>query len=430
MNAILKKMTYQSVIDHLFASKSYWYAGIPGIYDELAKAILEAKKQTPDLHLELVIDPKEKAFRSHLGDIDAVSELLYEGIILKEIPNHRLGFIISEHSAWFLFIQSRAIEKEPIGYNAIRMSSITKNELLLHFFRRTTSKDFNEEYINERRELDKIKEQITEHGMTEFTPAPIDEDELDYVDHTLEHNPPPSPDFKRIYDVYSTKIKFVEFEVNGIKFHQKTISIPSDILNLVDENLRNQISTRLHLFDKSSKEKIRQKLSLVENKVDNIRDNFLKRVTSRKKNVIRAVDLKSFNERIEVLKETYCEVQEEVEKDIRSSLISIKKRLKEELLQNFRQSPPEKLRRFKGDDQFELFLEDYVNEVVAKFSMPTPESLMNSFDISKRIFDPTFNDFKDKDFISELVQIGFIKDSEKAEIVDVYKAIGVQPNER
>lgn len=430
MNTLLEKLTYQSVIDHLFSANNYWYAALPGIYAELAEGILEAKKGNPELNVELIIDPKESAFRSHFGDADAVEELLYEGITIKEIPNHRLGFIISDKSAWFMFTQSRAIEKEPEGYNAIRMSSVTKNEIALHFFGHTASNDLQEEYTEEMRELVKVKEQVAGEGKTEFTPHPLDELEFGDVQYSLVTNPPPSPDFKRLYDVYSTKIKFVEFEVSGIKFHQKTISIPNAVLNLVDKNLRNQIRTRLTLFDKESQKQLQKKLSTIEDKVEEIRKDYLKRVKSRNKSIIKADRLKGFDSKISELKKSYESIQEEIELDIRYNLIHVKERLKEELVQSFTASPPENLKKFVGSDKFELLIDNHVSQIVNSIKLPTAESLMKKFDITILKFDPTTKDFRDEAFINELEEIGFIKEAEREEIVEEFKAIGTQPDDK
>lgn len=429
MSELLQKINYQYIIDHLFDADDFWYAAFPGIYQELSEAIIEAKEQIGDLEIKLIIDPKEEAFRNHHGDVGAVNDLVYEGVSILEIPGHRLGFIMSEKDAWLLFTQSRAIEKEARGYNAIRMSAVTKNELMLHFFGHSSDKDIRENITGEMQGLIDLKNQIEMYGKTDLTPADMDMDEFDYVSHSLHHNPPQSPDLKRLYDVYSTKIKFVEFEVSGIKFYQKSITIPNRILNLVDDSLRDQITTRLRLFDDKLQQNVKEKLSLINKEIDTIRDSFLKRVKSRDKSVIEASKLRAFNNSLDKLRDKYEQFRIDIEVDIRSSIISIKDRLKNELIPKLRESPPDDLKRFKENDQFELFLNDYVSKEIDSISLPTIESLMNSFDITKRIFDPTHNDFRDEDFISELVENGFLKKADKDEIVDKFKAIGIQPNE-
>jgi hypothetical protein len=429
MYPLLTKIAFSDLIDHLFAAQRYWYGVLPGIHEEQAEALIEAKKEKPELTIELVIDPQESAFRSHYGDASAISQLLEVGVTIKEIPGHRLGFIISDQSSFILFMQSRAIEKEPDGYNAIRMSAVTTNELLLHFFGRRMQQDMQEEYVKEMRELVRVKDQVTDQGMTDFTPALIDEEVFIDTAYNLHHNPPPNPDFKRMYDVYTTKIKFVEFEVHGIKMDQKTIPITNEILNLADENLRNQISTRLRLFDSELQEEIKKRFSELAKRVESIRGSYLKRVTSRNKSVIKATHLEAFKKEVETFSKEYEKIQKEIESTIHSSLIKLKKSVKEEILGVLKQSPPDRLKKFREHDQYLLFLEDHADNEAKKIRFPTAESLMNTFNVEKRIFDPTYEDFKDQVFIKELEDIGFISTAERQEIVDEFRAMGLQPEE-
>ena len=429
MEPLLKRITYKEITDHLFHAEEYWYGAFPGIHSEVANALIEATKRNTGCAFELVIDTTELAFRGHHGDVDAIAELLEQGVLIKEIPGHRLGFIISDKSAWFLFTQSRAIEKDPTGYNAIRMSATTKNEVLLHFFGRSDSKDIQEEYVEEMRELVEVKNQLEGQGMTAFTPPILDEENFEEVTQSLKENPPTSPDFKRLLDVYSTKIKFIEFEVKGIKLDQRTITIPTDVLNLVNEELRNQITTRLHIFDKEARDSIKKRLSGIEKQVETIRDKFLKRVASRNKSVIKAEQLLTFKNEIETLNTEYDKVQDDIEADIRGNLITLKKRLKSELKRNFEEITPDELTKFKTHEQFPLFLDDYVEKISSKIHLPTATQLMKYFEVNTRVFDPTYEDFKDQDFISELEKVGFISRSEKKEIVEEFEAIAVQIDE-
>lgn len=419
MGSIVETVNYQTIIDHLFSAQKYWYAALPGIYDELAEGIIEAKRRNPNLEIEIIIDSTESSFRSHHGSIDAIHSLINSEISVKQIPNHRLGFFMSEESGWFLFTQSRAIEKEPLGFNAIQINDISKHELLYYFFEKESEPDL-----------------IISHNPhsnyktgKEVKPQPLDDVAFYEVSESLESNPPPSPDFKRVFDVYSTKIKFIEFEVKGINLHQKMVSIPNDILNLVDENLRNQIKTRLNIFDEYTQKKIEDKLIQVEKEVSQIREKYLKRVASRKKSVLHAKHLQDFNQHIESLKVKYSEVQESIEIDIWGALISLEERLKAELLKIYENAPPNELIRFRGEVQYPRFLKNYVEKIAMDIKLPSLEKLMNSFEVNKRIFNPTYEDFKDKNFIEELEKIGFIDKAEQKEIVDEFNAIGVQPNE-
>ncbi|MBO6794724.1 MAG: hypothetical protein JJ895_12505 [Balneolaceae bacterium] len=421
MGSIIQTVQYQHILDHLFAAKQYWYAALPGLFDELAEGIVEAKKKNPKLDIELVIDPTETAFRSHYGSVDAIQKLTGSGISIKQIPNHRLGFIMSEDSGWMLFTQSRVIEKNPQGPNAICMNDMTRQELLYAFF----EKDGDPEIII-------TSENIPSRYSTKYEvkPEALDEEAFDEVMVEIEQNPPPSPDFKRLLDVYSTKIKFIEFEVHGIKVHNRMVQIPNDILNLVDESLRDQIQTRLNVFDDETSSKLEETLAEIAKEGDRIRSELLKRVRSRKKSVLHTKHLAEFNRLVYDLTEKYKAVQQEIERDIFASMINLRKRLKEELVQLYKQKPPEKLVRFQGDAQFTMFVEDYASQKARTISLPTIESIMKGFKIEKRIFDPTYEDFSDQAFIEELEEIGFISKAERIEIVDEFEAIGTQKDEK
>lgn len=77
-----------------------------------------------------------------------------------------------------------------------------------------------------------------------------------------------------------------------------------------------------------------------------------------------------------------------------------------------------------------MFVEDYAAQKARTIALPTVESIMKGFSIEKRIFDPTYEDFSDQDFIEELEVIGFMSRAERKEIVDEFEAIGTQKDEK
>jgi len=421
MGSIIQTVQYQNILDHLFAAERYWYAALPGIFDELAEGIVEAKKQNPKLDIELVIDPTESAFRSHHGSIDAIQKLTGSGISIKQIPNHRLGFIMSEDSGWMLFTQSRAIEKDPSGPNAIRMNDMTRQELLYAFF----EKDGEPEIII-------TTENIPSGYSTEneVKPEPLDDEAFDEVMDEIEQNPPPSPDFKRIFEVYTTKIKFVEFKVKGIKLDQRTITIPNDILNISDDNLRDRIKTRLNMFEDDERERIHAKFAKIEFECERIRGELLKRVKSRDKSALNASNLRKYKDSIKAIEKMYEEVKSEIEEEIMVAHISLEERIENELKNTYREVPPGHLKDKSESEHYERHIENYARKQVGKINIPPAYRMISGFEIISRIFDPTYEDFSDQAFIEELEEIGFISKAERKEIVDEFEAIGTQKDEK
>jgi hypothetical protein len=39
--ALLEKISHQQMMDHLLEANEYWVAAFPGVYDEIAEAIVE-----------------------------------------------------------------------------------------------------------------------------------------------------------------------------------------------------------------------------------------------------------------------------------------------------------------------------------------------------------------------------------------------------
>jgi hypothetical protein len=434
MDPIFCKITFEHLVDLLFEAERYIYYAAPGLFADFGETLLEARNNHPALDIQLIIDPTEDGFRKHYGESDAIQKLSENDITIKEWKGNRLGFVITDEQALFLFNQSRAIEKDTQGYNAVRMSRPTKMAIMMHGFgtEQLGENEFDnyaDNFAREWESLSKIEKEISTEGKTKFTPEALDEDKFAEVTDNLEQNPPVSPDFKRLLNVYSTKVKFAEFSVKGIKIYNKTVSIPNDIVQLADDSLRDQIKTRLKLFNDKLILQIEKLIEPIEKEVDRIREEYLYPVSSRKKSVMKAEKQHEFKKKVEQLKERYKEVQNKIYPLLNDAIGDVRKRLVKEMSIILKENPTDDLKQYEDSDQLGMFANDKAKQSIRRVNIPSLQSLASSFKIEYRFFDPTYEDFSDEDFIQELYELDFISEKERANIVSESQAIGTQPKE-
>jgi hypothetical protein len=313
------------------------------------------------------------------------------------------------------------LKEDSNGPNAVEMPAQLKAFLTMQIFKRP----MNPESINvTERELDSLVKLHNSFEITKElpeTPQPLNKQAFEKVEDNLQKDPPKSPDIKRLVNVYTTRIRFVEFEVKGIHVDRRTVKIPSKILNLADENLRNRIKATIAILDDNEIKRVNVLREPVEERINQLRSEYLKKVASRNKSVILVDRLNNFKREVDEIKKEYERLSEEVIKVLNEARKKLEDRLTNEIMKIFLDNPPFGLP--KGSDNY--FIKMRAEEEARAIRKPTLNSLIKSFKITFREFDPTWNDFQDKSFVEELYSIKFISASERDKIVSEFEAFRV-----
>ncbi|MCH8494910.1 MAG: taxilin [Balneolales bacterium] len=412
---------YRKIVDLCIEANEYIYIISPGIFEEIAETLLEKKRNNAGIDIVCVVDPTETAFRSHHGVTSSVSKLLDVGIEIRELLDHRLSFIITERQAFFFFQSNRSVEEDPNGPNAVEIPALLKAFFIMQIFKRpmnpkllnVTEKEFGSLLVlhNSFKTDDELPE----------TPPLLDKQAFEKVADSIQKNPPKSPDTRRLVQVYTTRIRFVEFEVKGIHVERKTVKIPNKILNLADTNLRNRIKATISILDEDEIKRVSALMEPLEVKIKQLRSDYLKNVSSRNKNVILVDKLFEFKREIQKIKKDYDELTKQVIKTLNEARKKLEDRLADQIEKIFTENAPFGF----PEDSDSYFIRMRAEEEARDIKKPTLDSLLKSFKITYREFDPTWNDFQDKKFVEELYSIGFINASERDKIVSEFEAIRV-----
>jgi hypothetical protein len=415
-------LKYNDIIDLCLAAKKLIYLASPGIFDEVGETLVEKKRMHSAIDIVCVIDPTEDAIRKHHGEASVIRSLIETGVEVRTLPHHRLGFIITDEKAFLIFQTNRSVELDVEGPNAIEMPVTLKEYLTMQFFKRPATEAITQQVQYELDAL--IAHQDTFETLTELkgTPEVLDSEMYAEVEERIKKDPPKSPDTKRMVDVYATKIRFIELEVKGIHVERKTVKIPNRILNLTDEELRKRIKASISILDEDDARLVSQTLVPLDEHINEIRKEFLRSVPSRKKNVILVERLPAFKREIDSFTKEYERISREVIKALNESIKKLEVRLADEIEKIYRVTPPADL--FGRDDPH--FVRIRAEEEARKIPKPSIQSLVNSFSITTRAFDPTWNDFQDEAFANELFGIGFIDASERDQIVNEFQAFQVK----
>jgi hypothetical protein len=68
----------------------------------------------------------------------------------------------------------------------------------------------------------------------------------------LKSNPPQPFDIARALRVFSSKVQYVELEVDNYRFGSRQVQLPPDLLDITDESLKKRISGRIRAPDQVS----------------------------------------------------------------------------------------------------------------------------------------------------------------------------------
>ncbi len=198
----------------------------PAVTAAVAQALVARLADLDTLALSVVLDADAEVYRLGYGDADALDLLrkamVDHGDVLRMQPGVRIGVVAADDELLIFAPTPRLIEAGSAAAhkpNAIRLGGGSAAAALAA----------------------SVGEAV---GTKALTPV-----EVAGVQADLARNPPKPFDISRAVRVFQSQARFVELELRNISFAARTVSLPDDLLGLVDDDLRTRIGTRLKPFD-------------------------------------------------------------------------------------------------------------------------------------------------------------------------------------
>lgn len=419
-----KTITQVNLINIIKSTKQELFLSLPSFHKEIADAIksIYSTKSDKKVGIHIVIDFDSQTFRQGYGDIKSVEQLIRKGLDIKKLEDNRISFIISDDKGYYLFIESRSLipaDKKTI--NAVRVDPVSIVRLKKFFFSNSIKINYKDELTNAVIEEGLLLDKAMEMQNNQIAPVTkLLEDEILEVSKDLENNPPLNPDFKRVVEFYSNKFQYVKLKFIGSNLQHRKIEISPEVLPLVGKELRKRLDTKLNLFDPKFVEETFSSIQKLKNDIGAIREKYLTKVKSREESLLNKQNKNDFETAIENLRKKITEVRNENLNNITYQIKSTFESLKT-YLNNFYKANPKYLfpdhQYIKQYDEnnIDFYSKIKTERIIYRLRWPNAYDLLNELNIDLQYSDITYEDLKNKKFISELVECGLIdaKDEKK-----------------
>jgi hypothetical protein len=251
------------------------------------------------------IDNSETVIRNGYGEEKGITDLLSEGIVLKECKGNRISFLLADDESFVFFPESLNLIKDAEGLNAIRIDQVYACKLIQYFFppnELSEKEAFQKKIENVVHEhfdsADKTLREIFENNGSPIS-QDFNKDIFIAIKESLQINPVERPDLTRLIKTYSAKIQFVELESEGLYIQNSTTRFPEDALPINDPALKRLLQTRLKAFQDFNIENDLPKINEIKKKLEEIRHKYLISLTCRKrKSVIKVDEKQTFDKEI------------------------------------------------------------------------------------------------------------------------------------
>lgn len=161
---------------------------------------------------------------------------------------------------------------------------------------------------------------------------------IEAVAKDLEANPPQSFDLSRLLRVFAANIEFVELRLVGCNIRRRTVTIPSDLIGLVDEKSRKLLESKFKVLDESDAGVWGEELQALK---DFIVEKFLVCIPSYGQ-VIRVKDKKGFDLAVRTLRKMLERAKKRKVEELQAAIDRRRKVLEEALLPTVTKNPPER----------------------------------------------------------------------------------------
>jgi hypothetical protein len=213
---------------------------------------------------------------------------------------------------------------------------------------------------------------------------------IEAVAKDLEANPPQSFDLSRLLRVFAANIEFVELRLVGCNIRRRTVTIPSDLIGLVDEKSRKLLESKFKVLDESDAGVWGEELQALK---DFIVEKFLVCIPSYGQ-VIRVKDKKGFDLAVRTLRKMLERAKKRKVEELEAAIDRRRKVLEEALLPTVTKNPPERwAKRGLFRDTKELLHEEF-NRLFG-----SAQSLLDDAHVELRHKGVTYETLQDPRFI-------------------------------
>jgi hypothetical protein len=180
--------------------------------------------------MTVILDSDPEVYRLGFGDQAALETIrtasaknLFD---LREQAGVRIGVVISDHTTMVYSPVSKNIEAGSTSVekpNAIMLSGSAADRIATAAGSNTAEDAPRPEVGNKALEPSKVKQMQTD----------------------LKANPPKPFDITRKMNVFTSKVQYVEFSASNYRLTTRQIPLPSELVDVADDDLRNRISSRM-----------------------------------------------------------------------------------------------------------------------------------------------------------------------------------------
>ena len=191
----------------------------------VAKAIVRRSQKRPGLSITVILDNNDDVYRLGYGNIEALDILRSaraRNLAIQEHDGIRIGLVISDDVTMVYTPVPQLIEAEPESTD-----QPTPNAIVL----RTATSDA-----------------LAHDATHSIGQQPLREGQVANVKTSLEKNPPQPFDISRKFQVFVSKIAFVEIKATNYRFQTKKIQLPPELLKITDHELLDSMKASLSLF--------------------------------------------------------------------------------------------------------------------------------------------------------------------------------------
>lgn len=420
-----EKITQDSLCKIIEATVHELYLCLPSIHAEITNSILKLKESKDQVGINLIFDFDPQTIRQGYGEFNPISKL-FGNINIKELPDNRISFIISDSIGYFLFIESRSIvpaNKQTL--NAIKIDPISKIRIKHHFFSSDIHLDIQDEIANaiieEGRIIEKAKDDFQKGNS--LTPIAITAERYDYVKQNIELNPPLKPDFKRVVEYYSNKYQYVELNYHGQNIQYTAISIPPKILPYKNEEIKKKFKTKFKLFENIDESEFFKQFKEIEINKKEICESFLTPLRCRpNKSVLKKTEKNKFLKEVENLKDKLEKSKKNLYSAMLEEIKKSKQFLKENLYAFLMDNPTDDMKKM-GVQNYKVIADNISSTLVDKLPLPDPIKIINNFNVKVIFSDLTYEDLKDNELIKELTEKKILEGDEIWPLADFGKGV-------
>lgn len=381
------------------AKKQVTFIG-PALSQELAAAIVKKHQLLGEDGVTIVLDYNEEIFRLGYGDHGAIELLQENNVPIRKQAGLRISTLLVDNNGWVLQQSPRAVEDANAPfYNAIALQPEQVIELAQAIGIRCTIGVVSPADDSDKSSQHKPKPSASrpdiEIGCEHLLIA-----EVKTVKKALDDNPPQAFDLQRQVRVYSSKIEFVDIELEGGRISQRTIKLPPRIRKSIfgdDEEIEKRLTASYRLLDGTHNEG----LNAINKQVDVLRQ-YTKTLSKRLGRVMLVSNKKAFMEKrdgiLQSIEDWKKDAVSQLATELDQSITSLAEAGAKNLLD---QRPPDFISTIEGPPSREHAIV-YLKKQFEK-AAPKAEDLVERFKLHCTFKSVTYEMLKeDKEFLESI----------------------------